>query len=163
MKRLLVTVEEPGAHPYRDRFGQPATFVEALASWMEAEDFGRGVSVEELDVNVEVKAHTHKRTWDGGSCPNFVDDSEHYGYEALIYAHGGGYEWKCMGIWRRRSDGQLFSWIGSGCSCNSPSDADLPDDLWTFDRDDFTRAALDDDWHFSTEEKFRLIRKAIEV
>lgn len=61
-------------------------------------------------------------------CPYFDEDSEHYGYEKVIYYYSGGYDWEAAGVWRRPIDGQLFGWVGSGCSCSSPYDY-LPEAL----------------------------------
>jgi hypothetical protein len=32
----------------------------------------------------------------------------------------GGYDWSQVDVWLRKSDGRLFVYVDSGCSCNGP-------------------------------------------
>ena len=45
-------------------------------------------------------------------------------YELIEDRGDNDYEWRCVGVFRRKSDDKLFWATDNGCSCNSPWDHD---------------------------------------
>lgn len=62
------------------------------------------------------------------------------------FFYGDYYEWSCVAVFRRRSDGELFWGADSGCSCNRKWESLSPADLDPFNPETlhaFMEAALD--------------------
>ncbi len=65
--------------------------------------------------------------------------------EDLVF-YPGSYEWACVGVFRRASDGALFWGADRGCSCHEPWDDLRPEHLEPFKEeslDDFRTEAMD--------------------